>query len=133
MLDPKAGVLSMWLKPLIPQGGSPPAYSPLSSESPRRGTGPDLISPLPYLPNSMWIFLQSWLYKSLSTSLWLVFSENCSTCRCIYHVFVERGKFCALLLHHLGLNPSLYVFEFIFVITICQSEHTFLDTMKYSF
>ena len=33
-------------------------------------------------------FLQPWLYKSLSASLQLVFSENCFTCRCIFDVFM---------------------------------------------
>ena len=49
-------------------------------------------------------FLQPWLYKS-SCQFQLVFSENWSTCRCIFDVFVEGGEFHVLLLHHLGQFP----------------------------
>ena len=89
------------------QGGPPPMYS-ISSESPPRGTGPDLITPLPLLPKSMWIFLTVLVVPSLSTSFQLVFSESCFTCRCIFDVFLMRNEFCILLLHLLDLNLSLY-------------------------
>ena len=48
-------------------------------------------------------FLQPWLYKSLSASLQLVFSENCSTSRCIFDVFMGRGELLILLIHRLHL------------------------------
>ena len=43
---------------------------------------------LPLLPDYMWYFLQSWLYRSPSASFQLVFSVSCSTYRCIFYVFV---------------------------------------------
>ena len=48
-------------------------------------------------------FLQPWLYMSFPVNLQFVFSEKCSTWRCIFDVFVERGELCILLLHHLDL------------------------------
>lgn len=33
----------------------------------------------------------------------VVVHESCSTCRCIFDVFVERGELYILLLHHLVL------------------------------
>ena len=45
-------------------------------------------------------FSQLWLYRSPSASFQLVFSENCSTCRCTFDVFVEGSEFHILLLHH---------------------------------
>lgn len=80
----------------------------ISSESPPRGIDPDLITPLPFLPKSMWIFLTVLVVLSLSTSFWLVFSESCFTCRHIFDVFLMRGEFCVLLLHLLDLNLRLY-------------------------
>ena len=44
-------------------------------------------------------FLQPWLYRSLSASLHLVFSENFPTCRCIFDAFMGEVEF-HVLLHH---------------------------------
>ena len=52
---------------------------------------------------------QSGLYRS-SASFWLVFSENCSTCRCIFDVFTEGDELHTLLLCHRGLNSGKYTF-----------------------
>ena len=61
----------------------------------------------PSCPISHVSFLQPWLYRSLSASFQLVFSENFSTCRYIFNVFMGGGKFCILLLCHrdLSLHP----------------------------
>ena len=50
-------------------------YFPFYSKSSPRGTGPDLIASLPFLPDYMCIFLTAWLYRCLSASFLLVFSE----------------------------------------------------------
>ena len=52
---------------------------------------------------------QPGLYRS-SASFWLVFSENCSTCRCIFDVFTEGDELHTLLLCHRGLNSGKYTF-----------------------
>ena len=57
-------------------------------------------------------FLQPWLYKSVSASFQLVFSENCSTCRCIFVMFMGRDNLHILLLHHLAECLSYY-YEFL--------------------
>ena len=61
MLDPKAGGPNMWLKPLTPQDRSPlppnPACHLPFPESPPTGTGPDLMASLPFLSDSMCVFL----------------------------------------------------------------------------
>ena len=81
------GRSAQWFSPLTPQGGSLSlCNSPSSSVYPPRGVGPDLITSLPSYPITCKTFLQTWLYKSLSASLQFVFSENCSTCRCIFDV-----------------------------------------------
>ena len=49
-------------------------------------------------------FLQPCLPSSLSASLQLVFSENDSTCRHIFDVFVRVGEFSVLFLNHLLTN-----------------------------
>ena len=46
-------------------------------------------------------FLQPWLYRSPYASFQVVFSENCSTCRCIFDVFVGECDLHILLLCHL--------------------------------
>ena len=53
---------------------------------------------------------QPGLYRSSSASFWLIFSENCSTCRCIFDVFMEGDEFHILLLCHLGLNSGKSTF-----------------------
>ena len=52
-------------------------------------------------------FLQSCLFQSLSASCQLVFSENYSTGRCIFNVFVLGREFYVLLLHRLDLLPQI--------------------------
>ena len=53
-------------------------------------------------------FLQSWLYRT-PASFQLVISDNCSTCRCIFYVFVWRGELYILLLHHLDLSITFWI------------------------
>ena len=74
---------------------------------------PPLLSPLPgaQVPSRSLLFpsypipcgsfLQLLLFRILSARLQLIFSENCSTCRCIFDVFVVGGEFHVLLLYHL--------------------------------
>ena len=52
------------------------------------GTYPSLITSLPFLPDSVWIFLHSLDCGRLSTSLQFVFGDTCSTCWFIFYVFV---------------------------------------------
>lgn len=59
-------------------------------------------------------FLQPWLYRSPSASFQLVFSENCSTCRCSFDVFVEGGEFHILLLHHLDKSPQRFIYLYFY-------------------
>ena len=51
------------------------------------------------LPGYVEIFLayNLGLYRSSSASFWLGLCENCSTCRCIFDVFVGGGEFHILL------------------------------------
>ena len=106
------------------QGGPPPMYS-ISPESPPRGTGPDLISPLPFLPKSMWLFLTVLVVLSLSASVWLAFSESCFTCRRFFDVFLMRGEFCVLLLHLHDLNLRLYDLDSYLFICVYPSAFIF--------
>ena len=52
-------------------------------------------------------FQQSWLCRSLSASFQLFFSETCSTCKCIFDVFVGGGELHVFLLCHLE-SPAFY-------------------------
>ena len=54
--------------------------------------------------------LQPWLHRSLSASFQLVFRENCSTCRCIFNVFMCCGVFHICLLHRLDWHVHLFYF-----------------------
>ena len=78
---------------------------------PSQGTGPRLISLLPLLSDYMqkqYIhFLQPWLYNNPSAIFQLIFSENSSTCKCNFDMFLREGEFHVLLLCHLDLNSSL--------------------------
>ena len=69
-----------------------------------KGTCPDLIASLLFTLIPCKFFLQPWLYKSLSSSLPSVLSENCSACRCIFDVFMEGSGFLIFLLCHLHLS-----------------------------
>ena len=84
---------------------------------------PPFLSPLPGAQVPTWSlffpscliprgsFLQPWLYKGLSASLQVVFSENYSTCRCIFDVFVRGGEFhCSPTLPSWSLFNRLYFF-----------------------
>ena len=84
-------VPNLWLESLTPQGGCPAMYSSFSSEFPPRGMGPCLIAFLPFLPNYMCIFLTALVLQESFSSFQLVFSENYSTCRCIFNVFFGGG------------------------------------------
>ena len=55
------------------------------SKSPPRDTGPNLITCIPSL--------QFWVYRHLFDSFQLISSENYSTCRCIFFVFMRGGEF----------------------------------------
>ena len=93
--DSRAGAPSVCLTCSLPGEGLCLCnlYSP---ESLSRGAGPNLITCLPFLPDSICI------YRSLSASLQLVLSENCSTWKCILDVFMEWTEFWDLLLCHLA-------------------------------
>lgn len=77
--------------------------SPLSL-SPLQGPGPNAIASLSFLRVSS---LQSWLYRRFTASFQLDFSENFSTCRCVFDVFMGKGEFCVLFLRHLDLRLHL--------------------------
>ena len=80
---------------------------------------PFLLSPLPGAQVPTWLlffpsytitygfFLQSWLYSSLPASFQIFFSKICSTCRCIFDVFVRRGELHVFLLCRLD-SPAFY-------------------------
>lgn len=74
----------------------------LSSESPSRGTDPNLVASLALLPNSCASFCRP---GSTGVFLQLVFNKNHSRCRSIFDVFVE-GEFSILLCHHLDLSQT---------------------------
>ena len=52
----------------------------------------------------MWeYFLYPWLYRH-SASLQIVFGEDCSTCRCIFDIFMGGGK-----LHILSSSSAILI------------------------
>ena len=63
----------------------------------------------PSYPITYASFLQPWLLRSPSSSFKLVFSENYSTCRCIFYVFLWGGELHILLSYSTILisTPSL--------------------------
>lgn len=85
-LQPRAP--NMWLEPLNFRDSLCPCIS-FSSESPPRD--PRLLLFISYLI----LYVASY---SRSDSLQLVSSENCSTCRCIFNMFMEGGDLHILLL-----------------------------------
>ena len=93
--------LNMLLDLLTSQDRSPSVKSPFSSKSPPRGACSNLIAPLLFPPSSVSSFLEPWLYRRLSASFQVVFSENSPTCRCIFDVFRGEDEFCILLPCHL--------------------------------
>lgn len=52
------------------------------------------------LPAYVELFLQLWLCKSSSASFQFIFCENCSTCGCIFDMFVRTSECHVLLLCH---------------------------------
>lgn len=66
--------------------------------SPPRGRGLHLISFLSFMPEYVNIFLTALVVRSPFVSFQLVFRENCSTCRCIFDVFMGGS------IQHLYLN-----------------------------
>lgn len=60
---------------------------PFSCEFSRRGVGPDLIAFLPFLPDCLCIFLTALVVQE-SFCRFPGFSEDCSTYRFIFDVFV---------------------------------------------
>ena len=91
----RAGVPNVWFELLTLQGGSlcPCNHSPLLGPL----LGVQAPNPSLHFPSYLTLcvsFLQPWLYKSLPASLRFVFSENCSTCRCIFGVFGGGGAQC---------------------------------------
>ena len=72
-----------------PQDKSPPISSFFSSQMPPRCPNLMLFSPFYIVMQES--FLQTWFYRS-SATFQLVFQENCSTCRCIFYVFVGAGS-----------------------------------------
>ena len=81
---------------------------------PSQGRGPILIFLLSFLSDYMQKqcihFLQPWLYNDPSAIFQLVFSENSSTCKRNFDVFLRGGEFHVLLLCHLDLNSSIVWF-----------------------
>ena len=87
---------------------------------PRAGVCPRIL-PVPLGPSqgqrsqpNCFSFLHTWLHVYLSYSLGcigvlcqlVVFSENCSTYRCIFDVFMSGGECHILLLHHFDWSPT---------------------------
>ena len=77
---------------------------PDSSKFLPKGTSPNPITSLPFLPDSTWLFL--------SSTLQLVFSESGSTCRCIFDMFIVGGEL-HLLLYLLDLLPLKSLISYI--------------------
>lgn len=68
-----------------------------SSVHPPWGMCPNLITSLPFPPDSVWILLHSLDCRRLSTSLQFVIGEKCSTCWFIVYVFIGVGELSTLL------------------------------------
>ena len=86
--------------PTTPQSDSQPPYRSLQGDT----SWNDAFTFLSYLV--IWrSFLQLWCCRS-SAGLQLVFHKNCSTCRCIFDVLVERDELCILLLCHTDFCPA---------------------------
>ena len=63
-----------------------------------------MIASLPFLPDSVWTFPTALVVLESFCQSPVVFSENCSTCRGIFDVFMGGGE-CHVLLCHLDLFP----------------------------
>ena len=76
---------------------------------------PDCFSSLPEQLH-VDLCLQPWLSKSLPASLQLVFKEICSTCRCIFYMFMGGSKLSIILLCNLVALPQK--------VTALREKHT---------
>ena len=104
---PRTGAPNLWLSPLTPQGGSLPMYFPFSSKSPPRGITWLLFNPSYLITCGS--FSQCCLYRSLPASFQLDFGENCSTCHCIFNVFMGGGEFHVLSPLSFLIPPKVYI------------------------
>ena len=82
---------------LLPRVSVHPHYFPLPLRS-FLGAEVSAQCFFPSYPTTWESFLQPWSY-SCSSSFQFVFSENFSTCRCIFHVLLGVGELHILLLH----------------------------------
>jgi len=106
-----------------PQGGSQLPCDAASLPCPLPGAQVPawlLLSPFYPTPHGSFIHLQ--LYECLSASLQLVFSENCSTCRCVLDVFGRGSEFCIFLLPHF-LSESYPFFFILFYYRIVTLQY----------
>ena len=91
VLDVRDRVPNMWLEPLAPQGGSLNLYNLLLFCDLSYCAGSDPIASFPFLPSPCGYFLSLGCNRAfLLTSG--CFSENWSTCRCIFDVCMGRGE-----------------------------------------
>ena len=90
------------------------------TKSSPKGTGPHPIILITFLPNYMWIILIVLFVQQSFSNFQLVFIENCSTCKCIFDVFMGEGEFHVLLLCHLDWF-LLFCFFFVTTIKLCTS------------
>ena len=67
------GMPNLLLNPLTFQGECLPIQLPVSSEPSPRDTGPGPVTYLTLLLDYMCVFLQTWLFRSLSANFLLVF------------------------------------------------------------
>ena len=84
-----------------------------------RGVGPYLIPCLPFLSDSMCIFLYSLDWEE-SANLQFVFNQNWSTHRCIFYVFMGASDINIHLLCHFDhLSGRFYYCWFYFYYWLC--------------
>ena len=81
------------------------------TKSPPKGTGPHPIILISFLPNYMWIILIVLFVQQSFSNFQLVFSENCSTSKCIFDVFMGEGELHILLLCHLNLWSTINLMQ----------------------
>ena len=77
-IGPQGWGPSVWLEPLT-QGESLLMYWIFPPDTPHRVTGPNLITSLPFLPSSVWIFLTALVVLESLCQFPVSFSENYST------------------------------------------------------
>ena len=81
------------------------------TKSPPKDTGPHPIILISFLPNYMWIILTVLFVQQSFSNFQLVFSENFSTCKCIFDVFMGEGELHILLLCHLSLRSTVNLMQ----------------------